>query len=264
LIIAQTNVQLQEVRLKGLITKVISSEVAAASFEPVDTLEGTMQASIPPLDEALTAALRKPSVRIAELNVENHQIAEVFTRSNLRPTFSVFAQINNYTLAPGMNEMLGQIWRYAYPEYAVGFSLTFSVKNRAAQADDVRARLELQQAQVALDQTRANSVMQVRTAVTNLTSIRSQVEAAQKAVAASQETAEAEQEKWTIGVSSMDKVYQTQVDLVRAQLVSINSQVNYAKALVAAQLAAGGFLQIHGIAFEDALKGSLWKGPALR
>ena len=264
LIIAQTNAQLQEVRLKSLITKMIGPEIAAVPFEPTDTLDGTMDTPIPPLDEALRNAMRKPSIREAELELENHQIAETFTRSNLRPTFSIFAEVNNHTLAPGMGEMIRQMSQYAYPEYSVGFSLSFSIKNRAAQADDVRARLERQQAQVVLDQTKANVTMQVRTAITNLTPSRSQVEAAQRAVAASQQAADAEQVRWSSGVSTLDKVYQTQVDLVRAEAAEVQARVNYAKAIVAAEGAAGTFLQSHGIAFEDALKGSLWKGPAIR
>ena len=264
LILAQTNVQLQEVRLKSLITRRIDPEIAAASFEPTDTLAGTMETPIPPLDEALRGALRKPSVQIAELNIENHQIAEIFTRSNLRPTFSAFVEINNHTLAPGLDEMARQMFRYAYPEYSVGFSLSFSIKNRAAQADDLRARLELQQARVALDQTKANSVSQVRTAVMNMTPGRSQVETARQAVDASQETADAERERWNLGISTLDRVYQTQIDLVRSQIAAIQSQVNYAKAVVAGESAAGTFLPHHNIKFEDALKGSLWTGPALK
>src|SRR5262252_2841558 len=88
LIIAQTNAQLQEVRLKSFITKVIGPEVAAISFEPTHTLAGTLETPIAPLDEALRNAMRKPSIREAELELENHKIAETFTRSNLRPTFS--------------------------------------------------------------------------------------------------------------------------------------------------------------------------------
>src|SRR5262249_39635970 len=142
---------------------VIGTEIASVSFEPTDTLAGTMETPIPPLDDALRNAMRKPSIRASELEVENQKIAENFTRSNLRPTLSIFAEFNNHTLAPGMGEMLRQMWQYAYPEYSLGFSLSFSVKNRAAQADNVRARLELQQAQVVLDQTKANVAMQVRT-----------------------------------------------------------------------------------------------------
>ena len=264
LIIAQTNVQLQEVRLKSLISKVIGPEIAAIPFEPTDKLTGTIETPVPPPDELLGIAMRKPGIREAEIVLENHRIAETFTRINLRPTLSIFAEYNSHTLAPGLSPMFGQMFRYAYPEYAIGFSLSFSVKNRAAQADNVRARLELQQAQVALDQAKANSAMQVRTSIANLTPSRSQMEAAQTAMAASQQTADAEQVRWNEGYSTLEKVYQTQIDLVNAQIAEIQSRVNYAKAVVAAEGAAGTFNPHYGIVFEDALKGDLWKGPALR
>ncbi|HYR45295.1 MAG TPA: TolC family protein [Terriglobia bacterium] len=264
LILAQTNTQLQEVRLKGLITKAIGPEIAAISFEPTDTLAGEMDITFPPLDEVVRNAMRKPGIQEAEISVENHRIAENFTRSNLRPTFSVFGEFNSHALAPGLSGMFGRMWRYDEPEYGIGFSLSFSVKNRAAQADNLRARLELQQAQVVLDQTKANVALQVRMQMTNLAPARSQVEAAVRAVAASQETADAEQVRWTSGYSSLDKVYQTQMDLVRAQIAEIQSRVNYAKAVVTAEGAAGTFNPRYGIVFEEALKGDLWKGPALR
>jgi outer membrane protein TolC len=204
---------------------------------------------------------RKPPVREAEISLRNHQIAETFTRSNLRPTFSVFAEVNSLTLGPGVSDMFRQTVRYAYPEYAIGFTLSVSVKNRAAQADNVRARLELHQAQVILDQAKANAALNIRTAITNLDPRRSEVEAAENAVTANEQTADAEQVRWSEGYSTLDKVYQAQQDLVRAQTAAIQSRLNYAKALHSSQSAAGTFNLIHGIVPEDALKGSLWKGP---
>ena len=261
LIIAQTNTQLQEVRLKSLITKTIGPEIAGILFEPTDTFTGIMDTPTPTLDEAMKTVGRKPPVREATIALQNYEIAESFTRSNLRPTFSVFGEVNSHTLAPGVSAMFRQSLRYAYPEYAIGFSLNFSVRNRAAQADNVRARLELHQAQVVLDQARSNAAMNIKTAITNLSPRRSEVEAAQSAVAASEQTVEAEQTRWSEGYSTLDKVYQAQQDLVNAQTAEIQSRLNYAKALHTSQSAAGTFFVIHGIVPEEALKGSLWKGP---
>jgi outer membrane protein TolC len=264
LIIAQTNVQLQEVRLKSLITKVIGPEIDAVPLEPTDTLEGTMENPMPTLEEALKTAMRKPGVRQAEYSLKNHEIAEAFTRINLRPTLSLTAEFNSHTLAPGLGGMFGQMWRYDHPEIGVGVLLSFSVKNRAAQSDNLRARLELEQAKAALDLAKANSVLNIRTAVTNLTPSRSQVEAAQQATAASKQTADAEQERWSGGVSTLDKVYQTQLDLVRAQQAEIQARVNYAKTLMAAESAAGTFLDIYGIDAADSTRGNLWKDPPVK
>jgi outer membrane protein len=259
LIRAQRNSKLQEISLKSFITKVIGPDLAAMQFEPADALAAKMDAPVPPLDDALTSAMRRPSIRQAELGLENHKIAETFTRSNLRPTLSVFAYVNNFTLAPGMSDMFKQMLRFAYPEYSVGLTLAFPIKNRAAQADDVRARLELQQAQVAFEQTKASVDIQVRTALTNLMQSQTQVEASQRAVATSQQTADAEQIKWSFGSSTLENVYQTQTDLVRAQVTEIQTRVDYAKAVIAQEVAAGNFLESHNIVFDSASKGSLWR-----
>src|SRR2546422_5715504 len=264
LIVAQTNTQLQEVRVKSLITKMIGPDIAAVPVEPTDALERMIERPIPPLDEVLRQAMHKPSIRRAELAVENERIAETFTRSALRPTLSVYGQANTYTLAPGTTDVFRQMFRYAYPEYGLGFSLTFSIKNRAAQADNLRARLERQRGEVILEQTKANVGIDVRTAVANLTQSRSQVEAAHRAVAASQETADAEQDRWTLGISTLDNLYQKQVDLMRAQATEIQLRVNYAKAVIARDSAVGILLENHGIDYEDALRGSLWKGPTVK
>jgi outer membrane protein TolC len=264
LIIAQTNVQLQEVKLKAMMTKVIGPEIAAIPLEPLDTLEGTMGVQVPPVDEALKSVMRKPPVRQAQISLENHQLAEAFTRNNLRPSFNLIGQVSTNSLAPGIGGVFGQTVRYNYPEFAIGFSLNFTVKNRAAQADNVRARLERQQAEVVLDQAKANMTLSIRTSITNLTPSRSQVEAAQRATASGQETADAEQERWNIGVSTIDRVYQTRVDLVRAQLAEIQSRLNYAKSLMAAESAAGTFLDVNNLSMDGGIKGSLWNGPSPR
>jgi outer membrane protein TolC len=260
LVVAQTNTQLQEIRIKGLITKMVGADIARIRFEPEDTLSDLVDTPLPPLADALMSAMRRSSIRQAELGLENQRIAETFTSSNLRPTLSAFTQINSYTLAPGMSEMFKQMIDYAYPEFAVGFTLSFPVKNRAAQADDVRARLELQQASVAFEQTKANLGIQVRTALTNSTQTRAQIDAAHRAVQASQRTADGEQDRWAAGVSTLSNVLQAQLDLATAQAAEIQARVDHAKAVIAQEVAIGTFLENHGINFDDALKGRLWKG----
>jgi outer membrane protein TolC len=160
--------------------------------------------------------------------------------------------------------MLQQMFKYAYPEFGIGFSLNFSVKNRAAQADNLRARLERQRQEVVVEQTKSNSAIQIRTAIANMTQSKSQAEASRRAVTTSQETADAEQVRWSLGVSTLDTVYQKQVDLVRAQAADIQVRLNYAKAVIAEEGSTGQLLENHGIDYEDAYRGSLWTGPAIK
>jgi len=260
LVNAQTNLQMQEVKLKSVISKNISPELADAQIEATDHLPEPNDIQIPPLNEAIaTATQNRSSIRQAQLGIENQRIAGVFTHNNLLPTFNVFAQFNSYALAGGTSAMFRQLAQWDYPEYAVGFSLTFSVRNRAAQADDVRARLELQQAETSLQQTRRQVELAVRTAAVGLTQFRSVVEAAERAVESSQQTLDGERIRLVNGISTPYRVILAQRDLITAQSAQTQAQVNYAKALIAFELATGTLPQRNGIAFDEAFRGDLWK-----
>jgi len=261
LVAAQTNLQMQEVKLKSLISKNSTPELAEAHIEATDRLPEPGDIQIPPLGEAIAAATRnRSSIREAQLEIENQRIAAVFTRNNLLPTFSVFAQFNSYALAGGTSPMFRQMAQWQYPEYAVGFSLSFSVRNRAAQADDLRARLEFQQAESSLQQVRSQVELAVRSAAIGLMQHRAQVEAAQRAVEASQQALQGEQLRLVNGISTPYRVILAQRDLVTARSAQTQAQVNYAKALIALELATGTLLERNGISFDDAFRGDLWKG----
>ncbi len=260
LVTAQTNLQMQEVRLKSVISKSIGQELADARIVPTERLPDAYDMQIPELAEAVRDASQdRSSLRLIQLTMDNQQIAEKFTRNNLLPTFSVFAAFNSYSLAGGTNAMLRQMAQWIYPEYSAGLSLTFNMRNRAAQADDVRDRLELRQTRVSLQRTRNQAEQTARTAVIGMLQLRAQVEADQKAVENGQEAFHGEQIRLANGISTPYRVILAGRDLAAAQLVLIQAQVSYAKALIALELAEGTVLEKNGIDFDRAFRGSLWK-----
>ncbi|HSR06925.1 MAG TPA: TolC family protein, partial [Bryobacteraceae bacterium] len=260
LVTAQTNLQMQEVRLKSVISKSISQELAEARIEPTERLPEAYDMQIPELADAVRDASQdRSSLRLIQLTMDNQQIAEKFTRNNLLPTFSAFAAFNSYSLASGSNAMLRQMAQWIYPEYSAGVSLTFNIRNRAAQADDVRDRLELQQTRVSLQRTRHQAEQTARTAVIGMVQLRAQVEADQRAVENSQQSFHGEQIRLANGISTPYRVILAGRDLAAAQLVLIQAQVSYAKALIALELAEGTILEKNGINFDHAFQGRLWK-----
>ena len=144
------------------------------------------------------------------------------------------------------------------PRYSVGLTWSLPVFNRAAQADDVRARLETQDAEAALQRTKSQITMQVQSATASLIQGRGQVEAAHRAVVASQRAFEGEQDRLRAGISTPYRVTLAQRDLSAARLAEIQARVSYAKALIAHQIAVGGFLERHGIDAAEAQRGNLW------
>ena len=259
LITAQTQLRQQEALIKSLITQADDPLIESAALDLTDPLPGPDDIHVPGLEETLTAAVeRRSSVRQAELSMKNYQIAQAFTRRSLLPTLSVYALFSAVALDAGAPPALRELARWQDPEYAVGFSFSLPVFNRAAQADDIRARLETRQAATELQQTKQQVAEQARTASANILEIRKQLQAAQSAAASSRVAFEAEQERLRVGLSTQYQVALAQRDLVSAEGAEIQSRVNYAKALVAYQVAAGGFLEQHSVVLDDALRNGMW------
>ena len=262
LLTARTRVQQQEALVKTLITKVADPALDSAVIEPTDALPEPSDVEIPSVSTSIVAALsNRSAIRQASLGLQNQRIAEEYTRKNLLPTLSVFAAYDGYALGPRTSPAVRQLWAAAFPEYSVGFTFSVPVFNRAAQADDVRARLERQSAEITLQRTKAQIELQVKTATVSLERGRSQIEAARRAVASSQTAFEGAQAKLEAGVATPYQVTLAERDLRSAQSAEIQARVNYAKALVAHEVAVSNFLEKNGIVFDDALRGELLSGP---
>ncbi|HWF85387.1 MAG TPA: TolC family protein, partial [Vicinamibacterales bacterium] len=132
LVQAQTAVDEQEVVLKTLISKTSDPALDALAIEPTDTLPGPTDVDLPSTASSIATALNsRASIREAELSLQNQHIANQFTRKNLLPVFSVYAQVDMYALAPATPTALRQLTRLAYPEYSVGVTWSLALFNRA-------------------------------------------------------------------------------------------------------------------------------------
>lgn len=263
LVIAQTNLQLQEAKIKATISKVFNADLDKATIIPTDTLPEAGAIQVPTLDVALRSAMENRGViREGLLQLENERISAAFTHNNLLPVFSFFTQYNGYSLTPGASSTFRQLARFVYPEYSAGFSLTFNLFNRAAQADDIRAHLELQQTRATFAQTQSQVGLAVRSAVVALVQNKAQIEAAHRAVETSQLAFTGQQVRLQNGLATPYAVILAQRDLITAQYAEIEARVTAAKDMAALELAMETFQQNHGIAFDDAIRGDVWKGSA--
>ncbi|MCZ6492439.1 MAG: TolC family protein [Acidobacteria bacterium] len=251
-IVAETDSQMREAALKNVFSKQIEPALRAARIEVTDSLPEPQDAGIPGLEEALSAAMRnRPEIRQAEGNILNQETAVQFTRNRLKPTLNIFARFATAGLTGGLGAVLRQVGRIDFPEYAVGFSLSFPLLNRSAQADDLRARLEQRQSETALQRTRNQIGLEVRNAVIGLMQTQAQVAAARKAVDRMEQTLDAEEKKLQAGVSIPYNVIQVQRDLLAAQLAAVEARAGYAKAVVQMDRATGVTLEKTGIDLEQ-------------
>jgi outer membrane protein TolC len=104
--------------------------------------------------------------------------------------------------------------------------------------------------------------MQVQNAATALSQNGARVSAAGRALEASRTAYDGEQERLGAGVSTPYRVTLALRDLTAAESADVQARVNYAKSLVAYQVAVGSFLEHNGIDSDAALRGSLWNDAA--
>jgi outer membrane protein TolC len=257
LIVAQTNEQVAELRLKNTMSRQMDDALAAAQIAPSDALPEPQDADIPAFDEALATAMRnRPELQQAQDGIRNQQVAVDYSAKKLKPTLSVFAMLTSAGREADLFGAWRQVGALDFPEYAYGFSLSFTIGNRAAQADNLRARMELRQSETSLQRTRNQIRLEVRNAIIGLQQAHAQVAAASRAVAANQQTLDAEQKKLQAGTSTPYNVIRVERDLYSAQLAEVQARVSYAKALVEMDRATGVTVEEAGLHLDELLAGS--------
>ena len=270
LIVAQTNFQLQEAQFKKLLSKQIDPELDAAGIETTDDLPEPGEKDIPELNAALAAAREeRPELQIARQDLANQDITSRFTRNGLLPNVSVFSLYagaglagDNTLLAGGAGQSLSQDFAAQYPEYASGMSVVIPVRNRSAQADNLRARLEQDQLEVSLQRLNQQVQLEVRQAMVSLTQGKAQREASNEALKLAQQVLDGEQAKLQTGVSTAYNVILRQRDVAAAREAQIAAEATYARALVDIHRATGSTLKENGIELGDALSGDIRKRPS--
>ena len=269
LVVAQTNLQLQETRLKDFLSKKPDPALDAARITLTDRMPEPRDADIPEVSDALTNAYNnRPDLRQFETSVQNQNLSVRFTQNSLKPGGAVFGlyagsglEGNTLQTTGGAGGSLGQAFTADFPEYAGGFSLNLPFRNRAAQADNLRAQLEGNQLEVELQNSRNQVALEVRQAIIGLIQGKAQVEAAHQAVLLARQTLDAEQRKLQAGVSTPYQAVLRQRDVIGAENAEVQAVAGYAKALVEMDRSMGTTLNRNGIEIDDAFAGTVTRMP---
>lgn len=139
--------------------------------------------------------------------------------------------------------------------------MNIPIRNRQAQANQVRAELEFRQAQMRLQQIENQIRIEVRNAQFTLSQNRAAVEAAQAAVKLGHESLEAEQKKLSLGASTSTLVLQNESALATSESTLMSAMANYEKSRVELDRATGLLLDHVGIVMADAERGQVTQMP---
>ncbi len=166
-------------------------------------------------------------------------------------------------LPTGFNDAFSNLFGYNAPDYAVGLSVNIPIRNRAAQADQVRSELEYRQAQMRLQQLLNQIAIQVRNAQFSVQQNRARVDAASSARQLASESLDAEQKKYALGASTNTLVLQAQRDLAQAEANVVIAMAAYEKSRVELDRVMGLTLTHNGIDIADAESGKVTRMPSV-
>ena len=286
LIVSQTSLQLQQLLVKNAISRTLSDpNLAAAPVIPTDTMQLPAEEPVVPVQDLVSEALsHRPELAQSRIDLTNRDINRKSASNALLPTVDFQAWYGNSGLAglpnaickappPGCDvppAFNGGFWdsfstafTHTYPNYAVGLNVNIPIRNRQAQANQVRSQLEYRQAQMRLQQLQNQVVIEVRNAQFAVQQNRARVVAAQEARRLAQESLEAEQKKYMLGASTTTLVLQAQRDLSTAESALVAAMSAYEKARVELDRSTGRTLTVNAISMDDAESGNVTKPPVV-
>ena len=258
LIVARTAVENGELQLKSMLSRTLDEPLASASIEITDTFPEADGAPIPTQEQAVaTAMANRPDLAVAEGNLKSQQDVMPFIRNALLPNFNVFALVTTVGLYNVFGTSFTEAIHFRYPEAAFGVSVTFPMRNRQAQADEVRSRLTLQQSKDTLVRSKSQVEVDVENALIALKQSKAQVAAARQAVRLERGKLEAEQTKLANGLSTSYNLILVQRDLYSAQLAEAQACDAFAKARITLDQATGVTLEANHVSLDEAQRGRL-------
>jgi len=147
------------------------------------------------------------------------------------------------------------------PDKGIGLSLNIPLRNRAAQAVQIRSELEYRQAQMRLQQIENQVGIEIRNAQYTVQQNRASVDSARAALDLARQSLDAEQKKYQFGTSTTTLVLQFQSQLATAESALVNATVAYEKSRIELDRATGTLLDHDGISIDDAARGQVTRLP---
>ena len=294
LTLALTNLQLQQLLMKNAISRtLVDPSLADAEVIPTSTMDLTAQETVVPTQDLVNDALsHRPELAEARINLSNTDISNKAIRSALLPTVDLFAyyggaglggtqnpsyicivdSANQFCPQPpkppyqpvptvGYGSTLNQLVNSTAPDKGAGITINIPLRNRAAQATQVRSEFEYRQAQLRIQQIENQVRIEVRNAQFGVQQNRASVDSAQAAVDLARQSLDSEQKKYALGASTSTLVLQNQAAMTQAEVTLVSAKALYEKAEVELDRSIGLLLEHAGVLIADAERGQVTQTP---
>jgi len=296
LIVAQNNLQLQQLLVKNALSRSIEDPVLAeAEVIPTSGMQVPQQEPVIPIQDLINDALRHRAELVeSRIDLNSRDISNKAVRNAMLPTLDAFAYyggsgiggsvnplvpgcsptsgkfcFNQGTAPPpfrtttsvGYGGTLNQLVNSTAPDRGVGLSLNIPIRNRLAQASQVRSELEYRQAQVRQHQLENQVRIEVRNAQFDVRQNRAAVAAAQSAVDLARQTFDADQQKLKVGLTTQTAILQDAATMTTAESNLVSAKAAYEKSRIELDRSTGLLLDHAGIDIADATRGQVTHLP---
>jgi len=201
------------------------------------------------LETALQLAMdHRPDLHVNRIDLKNREFNLIYARNQLFPELSLDASYwspgvsGDQILYEGGNALTGNIvgiipgggadalkdsFNFKYKNWSVALSLSYPLSNLFSRGSVIQARLNLEQANLRLQDQEQQIFLEVKTAVRAAMTNYQRVQAYTAARELAQRKLEAEEEKFKVGLSTNYFLLQYQRDLANAQIMEVRSMVDY-------------------------------------
>jgi outer membrane protein len=266
-IVAEAQIARAEDRLRALVFDPSSPDFWTMKIEPTETV--TFQPIAVDTDAAVRSALsRRTDLSNLRKQVEFSDVNVRFFRNQRMP--DVNAVVNYSAVGRGgtllgdpdgpQGELPAQILRQTsfasaigdafgneFPTWTFALQMSYPIGTSNAEASLARARLQVSQAQKDLQSQELQVATQVRDLARSVQTNSKRVEATRASRALSEKRLEAEEKKFTAGMTTPFLVFQAQRDLNQARNNELQSLLDYARSVVDFETAQISPLQTPGI-----------------
>ena len=298
LIVAENNLQLQELLMKNALSRSIEDPVLAeADVIPTSTMQLPQQEPVTPIQNLINDALdHRAELVETRIDLNSRDINNKAVRNSMLPTLQAFAYYGGSGVGGDVNptvpncatttstfcldptkapppfrsattvsygNTLSQTVSSTAPDKGIGLSLNIPIRNRLAQSNQVRAELEYRQAQVRQIQLENQVRIEVRNAQFDVKQNRVAVEAAQSAVDLARQTLDADQQKLKVGLTTQVTILQDAATLTTGESNLVSAKAAYEKSRIELDRATGLLLDHAHIDIADAARGQVTRLPSV-
>jgi outer membrane protein len=297
LILAQNNLELEKLLMKNAVSRSIEDPILAeADVIPTSTMQIPQEEPVIPTQDLINQALAHRAELVeSRIDLSSRDLSSKAVRNAMLPTLEAFAyyggsgvggNVNPSVLSPpciattgscfngstapppftnggpvSYGSTLTQLFNGTAPDKGIGLTLTVPLRNREAQANQVRAELEYRQAQVRLHQLENQVRIEVRNAQFDVKQNRASVQAAQYAVDFARQTLDADQQKLKVGLTTTTAILQDASILTTSESNLVSAKAAYEKSRIELDRATGLLLDHAGIDVAEATRGQVTSVP---